>query len=54
MRITEMLWLKFTTASPQSALSGTKDVLAAAEVQSSVKFSLVQKHKVRTKTKLYI
>ena len=43
MSITEMLWLKFTTASPQSALSGTKDVLAAAEVQSSVKSSLVRR-----------
>ena len=39
-----MMRLKFATASPQSALSATKDVLAATEVKSSVKFPLVQKN----------
>ena len=39
-----MMRLKFVTASPQSALSATKDVLAATEVKSSVKFPLVQKN----------
>ena len=39
-----MMRLRFATASPQSALSATKDVLAATEVKSSVKFPLVQKN----------
>ena len=44
VKITPMMRLKFATASPQSALSATKDVLAATEVKSSVKFPLVQKN----------